>query len=47
MILMSPALAGGFFITCTTWEAPHPLPTLVLAPKFQSIKMLFFPEGKV
>ena len=20
--LMSPALAGGFFITCATWEAP-------------------------
>ena len=37
--LMSPALAGGFFITCTTWEAPH----CALCPK-QNFATTFYLE---
>ena len=35
--LASPALAGGFFITSATWEAPPPQPTAILdAAKVES-----------
>ena len=39
----SPALAGGFFTTSTTWEAPVKVPLLLLLSHFSRVRLCATP----
>ena len=41
--LMSPALAGGFFTTSTTWEAPAKVLLLLLLSHFSHVRLCVTP----